>query len=150
MHGGSALCLCGKIKEYCVIHNGSFICPCGKSKTICLIHGGSALCSCGKVKQHCKKCSDPIKITISKMISHSKQKDIKYNRYDVNKFIDKCFIESLIKESTKCFYCKVQMQFIKYQNDLCTIERINNSIGHIKSNCILACLKCNNLRISQK
>lgn len=43
------------------------------------------------------------------------------------------------------------MQFIKFQEDLCTIERLDNNIGHIKSNCVLACYpKCNVRRVGQR
>ena len=42
----------------------------------------------------------------------------------------------------------VNLQYTEYQDDLATIERLDNSIGHIKSNCVLCCLKCNNLKKS--
>lgn len=81
------------------------------------------------------------------MIKSSKGKDIKRNQYDADHHIDKFFIKQLIETSTKCHYCEVQMQFTQYTNDLCTIERLNNNIGHIKSNCVLACRKCNFSRV---
>ena len=83
------------------------------------------------------------------MIRHSKEADIKKDLYDANNFIDYCFISSLVDESTKCYYCKVQMQFIEYNSTLCTIERLDNKIGHIKSNCVLACRTCNVSRVGQ-
>ena len=36
----------------------------------------------------------------------------------------------------------------KIRNDLATIERLDNSIGHIKSNCVLCCMQCNKSRKS--
>ena len=149
-HGGSSLCLCGKRKEYCQTHGGSSLCPCGKNKSKCSLHGGASLCQCGKEKNSCKKCSDPIRITISSMINHSKQKDIQKNRYDANNFIDRPFLKQLIDKSTLCFYCNIQMQFIDNNDTLCTIERLNNSIGHTKANCVLACRKCNYSKVGQK
>jgi hypothetical protein len=160
-HGGSLLCPCGKRKVLCLTHGGQSMCPCGKQKSQCKLHGGQSLCSCGiqrnnckihgttsicpcgKIKYVCKTCGDPIKLTIRNMINNSKHKDIKKNKYDANNFIDKCFIQSLIEELTKCFYCDIQMQFIENDDTLCTIERLDNRIGHIKSNCVLACRKCN-------
>ena len=105
---------------------------------------GFGLCPHKKPFHNCKNCSDPKKITITRMIVHSKEKDIKYNRYDANNFIDKCFIEILIEESMKCHYCKKEMQLIEFNDELCTIERLDNNVGHIKSNCVLACKECNN------
>lgn len=31
-----------------------------------------------------------------------------------------------------------------------TIERLDNSIGHIKSNCVICCLRCNQMNKSDK
>ena len=47
-------------------------------------------------------------------------------------------------------YCKVNLQYTEYQDDLASIERLDNSIGHIKSNCVLCCLKCNKSNKSEK
>src|SRR5690606_5279120 len=79
----------------------------------------------------------------------SKQSDIKRRLYDANTHIDSPFLKSLIEESTDCFYCKVPMQFIEYCDSLCTIERKDNSLGHSKANCVLACRKCNYSRVGQ-
>jgi hypothetical protein len=146
-HGGNSLCVCGKLRYLCPIHGGNSLCPCEKRKTHCLIHGGNSLCPCGRRKSDCKVCKDPIKLTIRNMINHSKYTDKQKNRYDANNVIDKYFIQSLIEESTLCFYCHIQMQFIENNETLCTIERRDNRIGHIKSNCVLACRKCNNSNI---
>jgi len=84
------------------------------------------------------------------MINCSKQKDKKNNKYDADHFIDKCFLEGLVEEYTHCYWedCKVELQFKDYQDDLATIERLDNTIGHIKSNCVLACRKCNAMKKS--
>jgi hypothetical protein len=86
------------------------------------------------------------------MIKCSKTSDKKFNRYDANNFIDKCFLEGLVEEYTQCYWkdCKVQLQYVEYRHDLATVERLNNSIGHIKSNCVIACLRCNNMRKSNR
>ena len=41
------------------------------------------------------------------------------------------------------------MQFIEFNSTLCTIEQLDNTIGHIKSNCVLACRTCNYSRVGQ-
>ena len=98
-------------------------------------------------KYYCKICTDPIKVTIQNWIFCSRTSDKKYDRYDPVKFIDKCFLEGLVEDSDKkCVYCKCDMQFLERKNNMCTIERIDNSIGHNKDNCVLACWGCNNER----
>lgn len=144
-------CPHGKHKFSCKDCGGSAICEHGLQKQYCKDGcGGSGICDHNLQKHNCKQCSDAIKITINKIISHSKQKDKKYDRYDANNFIDKCFLESLIEEYPCCYYedCKVELQYVKFQDDLATIERLDNSVGHIKSNCVICCLRCNNLKKS--
>ena len=84
------------------------------------------------------------------MLFGSKASDKKYDRYDVANFIDSAFIENLLDDYTHCCYpdCNAELQIVHYQHDLATIERLDNSIGHIKSNCVICCLKCNVMRKS--
>jgi hypothetical protein len=77
------------------------------------------------------------------MISNSRQSDKKNNRYDADNFIDKCFLEGLFEDSQNCHYCDVEFTYNEKCDTFVTIERLNNSIGHIKSNCVLACWHCN-------
>ena len=104
---------------------------------------GTAFCQHGRQKAQCKDCGDPIKITIKNIISQSRKSDKDKNRYDADRFIDKCFMTGLTEDYHNCYYCKVKMQYINYSDDLATIVRLDNSLGHIKSNCVLACRKCN-------
>ena len=46
--------------------------------------------------------------------------------------------------------CKIIMQYEEYRGDMATIERLDNSIGHVKSNCVLACKNCNNKNLGHK
>jgi hypothetical protein len=139
IHGGILICLCGKRKDLCLTHGGQSLCPCGKQKVQCKTHGGTSFCSCGiqkwyckvhstnsicpcgKIKYACKTCGDPIKITIRNMINHSKHRDIKYNQYDANNFIDKCFIKlltSLIQtqKSKKIFRVNILKEILYIHN----------------------------------
>jgi hypothetical protein len=85
------------------------------------------------------------------MLHGSKAKDKKHNRYDANNFIDRCFLEQLIDDEGKhCCYCNIELQYIEYGPNLGTIERINNDIGHTKSNVKIACLRCNQSRVGQR
>ena len=140
--GGSQICPHGKRKSRC---KGSQICPHSKLKYQCKECGGSQICPHDRQKSHCKKCSDPIKVNIEQWIFKSRQYDKMRNIYDADRFIDKCFMGGLIEDYKQCYYrdCEVNLQYTEYQDDLVTIERLDNSIGHIKSNCVLCCLKCN-------
>lgn len=148
--GGGSFCIHDKIKRRCKECGGSQICQHQRRRSECKDCGGGSICDHQNRRSECKKCKDPIKLTIMNMLKQSKKRDIIYNIYDADHFIDRCFIEQLIFESTLCFYCKKEMQFIEYKEDLCTIERLNNDLGHIKSNCVLACRKCNFSRIGQR
>ena len=137
-------CIHGIQKNQCIKCNGSSICVHKKQKNFCIECNGSSLCEHKKQKSRCKICSDELEITIINMIRGSKHKDKKYNRYDIVNFIDKSFLKKLINDSeNKCYYCKCQLQYIVRQQNLASIERLDNNIGHVKSNCVIACLHCN-------
>ena len=150
--GGSQICPHGKRKSQCKECEGSEIGPHGKRKSQCKECAGSQICPHSRRKAYCKKCSDPIKVNIEQWIFSSRQYDKKRNIYDADRFIDKCFLKGLIEDYKQCYYgdCKVNLQYTEYRNDLASIERLDNSIGHIKSNCVLCCLKCNKSRKSNE
>ena len=139
------LCEHEKYKYQCRECKGSQICPHNKRKPQCKECLGSQICPHSRRKDHCKKCSDPIKVNIEQWVYNTRNYDKMYNIYDADRFIDKCFLKGLIEDHKQCYYgdCKVILQYTEYRNVLATIERLDNSIGHIKSNCVLCCLKCN-------
>ena len=139
------LCEHGKYKYQCRDCKGSRICSHNKRKPQCKECAGSQICPHSRRKDHCKKCSDPIKVNIEQWIFSRRQYDKMCNIYDADRFIDKSFLKGLIEDYKQCYYgdCEVNLQYTEYRNDLATIERLDNSIGHIKSNCVLCCLKCN-------
>ena len=145
--GGSQVCEHGRIRSHCKDCNGVSFCEHGRIRNTCKDCCGSQICEHGRQRSKCKKCSDPIRITINDWISHSRQSDKKKDRYDADHFIDKCFLQGLAEDYPNCYYCTTPLQYIDYQDDLATIERIDNSLGHIKSNCVIACRTCNLSRI---
>ena len=89
------------------------------------------------------------------MVRSSRQNDKKYNRLDENNFIDLPFLytklEDYKQEDMNCYWCKKIMNFNpEDKKDLITIERLDNKIGHIKSNCEFCCYYCNIKKISNK
>ena len=162
---GSQICPHSRRKSECKECKGSQICPhtrqkCGgtqicshnRQKAHCKECRGTQICPHNRQKSHCKKCSDPIKVNIKQWIFNNRQHDKMNNIYDADRFIDKCFLKGLIEDYKQCYYgdCEVNFQYTEYQNDLATIERLDNSIGHIKSNCVLCCMKCNKSKKSKK
>ena len=145
--------------QTCKKCGGSQICVHNREKKTCKECGGSQICPHDRRKRTCKKCSDPIKVSIKQWIISRRQYDKKRNIYDADRFIDKCALEGLVEDYKQCYYgdCKdadglgpANLQYTEYQDDLASIERLDNSIGHIKSNCVLCCLKCNKSNKSEK
>jgi len=132
--------------------NGVSFCAHDRLRIKCIECGGVSMCSHNIQRYTCKLCSDPIKITIRNMISNSKQSDKKHDRYDPVNLVDYCFLENLLEDYSHCCYpdCNVALQIMERTDDMATIERLDNSTGHIKSNCVICCLKCNNMRKSDR
>ena len=122
-----------------------------KRKDTCKDCNGSSICQHHKQKSHCKLCNDPIDLTIRRMIIGSKKQDKKLNLFDELNFVDYLFLKNLINNcNNKCYYCSCVLQYKYYNNTLGTIERINNNLGHIKSNCVFACRNCNCSRVGSR
>jgi mannitol-specific phosphotransferase system IIBC component len=145
--GGTSICEHDRIRSTCKDCGGASICEHNRIRSRCKDCGGGSICEHDRKRSQCKQCSDPIKVTINNWISHSRQSDKKKDRYDANNFIDKCFLKGLVEDYQNCYYCTTPLQYIEYNDDLATIERIDNTLGHIKSNCVIACRKCNVSRI---
>jgi hypothetical protein len=167
--GGSQLCEHNIVLYYCIPCNGGGICEherrrsqcklCGGSsicehniqKSTCKLCEGSQICKHEKNRNRCKICGDQIHITILNWIHTSKQDDKKNNRYDETNYIDYEFCKELIQESGKtCYYCDIELQYIEYNSILATIERLDNNIGHIKENCVIACRTCNVSKVGDR
>ena len=148
--GGGSICEHNRIKSTCKDCGGSSICEHNRIKSQCKDCGGSSICEHNRIKSTCKYCSDPIKVTIKNWLNQSKQYDKKNNNFDIINFIDKCFCKNLIEEYPTCYYCKYEVQYVKYEGNLATIERLNNELGHIKSNCVIACRTCNLSKVGSR
>ena len=111
---------------------------------------GSNICQHGREKAKCKECTDPINVTIRQWLFSTRTSDKKYGRFDADHFIDSDFLRGLVEDYDRCYYedCQKKLQYTLYSDDLATIERLDNAKGHIKSNCVLACKKCNIMRKS--
>ena len=68
---------------------------------------------------------------MTKLKNSAKRRKIDFN-FSVDDFI-------AIKKLDICFYCG-KSQIVK------TIDRVNNTIGYSKNNCVMSCHKCNRLK----
>ncbi len=150
MKNDKQLKLCDKCRENKRLNKLKNKCPCGKDKHRCKIHGGIGLCPCGKRKHICKIHGDSKKIVIEYIINNSRFKDKKKNLFDKNQFIDKQFLSNLLDLYENCFYCNCKLNFDKCNPKLATIERLDNTLGHIKRNCVIACYTCNVSHVGDK
>ena len=96
-----------------------------------------------------RKMSDPLNTKFKHMINHSIQADTKSNRpYDRPDYIDELYLNYLWSEQGKrCHYCKCEMTLdfnaTNRNPTQISIQRLNNDLPHIKTNCVLACFLCN-------
>ena len=124
-------------------------CPHNKFKYQCRECNGTSFCNHLKRRHDCKVCVQDdvekvLKIIIKTFINCSYVADKKYNRLNIQEFIDTDFCRLLIEESNyQCCYCKCDLELINHTNNLISIERINNKIGHNKNNVKICCLHCN-------
>ena len=83
-----------------------------------------------------------------KIENYKLQDDMKNRKYTNEEFIDTKWIENRIEtKGLKCEMCCKDFEiYIDTENNVnsnLTIDRLDNSKAHIKSNCQLACLLCN-------
>ena len=88
----------------------------------------------------------------NKLCGYKNQDKLK-NKYNTNEFINiNQIIQSLIDCNLNCIYCNNNM-FILYNNvrdpSQWSVDRIDNSLGHINNNYVLSCLSCNIKRKAQ-
>jgi len=149
--GGSQICVHNRKKSDCKDCGGSQICVHNRRKSGCKDCGGSRICEHNRYKSSCRECGDVIKKTITRFIQCSKKYDKNNNRLDIVNFIDRDFCELLIEESNgKCCYCQCELDYIHNCSNMITIERIDNSLGHIKSNVKISCYHCNVSHVGSK
>ena len=88
-----------------------------------------------------------VKKELERKIKSYKMQDIKKNKLDEENLIklDEC-IDKLVLSKMKCYYCMEDMLLV-YENvrepKQWTLDRIDNSIGHINENVVICCLNCN-------
>jgi hypothetical protein len=142
-------CKHGKQPHQCRECYGSSLCKHLNYKAVCRKCDGVSFCIHGKHKRACKECIPDLKwFAINNWINHSKQSDKIIKLFDPINFIDQEFLLLLVEKYTHCFWCEVEMHYGVRDRNMATIERLNNNIGHIKDNCVIACSNCNVMKWS--
>lgn len=84
---------------------------------------------------------------INQKICGYRSQDIHKKLFSESEFVDiQKVVDLMIECKNLCFYCKqsVQVLYDHVREPMqWTLERINNSFGHNKSNVVIACLNCN-------
>ena len=96
-----------------------------------------------------QKISNPLHIKFIYMIHGSIRSDTKYNRlYDPQDYIEEEFLNFVWNDQDqRCYHCNCEMTLdFSYTTRVpsqISIQRLNNDLPHIKSNCVLSCFSCN-------
>jgi len=130
--------------------NGNITKTCQRCRDRHIMNDNNNRCQHGRVKHECRECVPHPKLALAqKMLRNSKSADKKRGHYDPDNHITKDEILDLFEEYPCCVWddsgCDVQ--YIHKQNNLATLERLCNDIGHLSGNCVIACHYCN---IAQK
>ena len=86
------------------------------------------------------------------IVYQSKVEDKLSLRFDKVHVVTENFVERIwLFQKHRCFYCDKLMQvWNRWARTGCTIERLDNKVGHTIKNCVLACKSCNSSRKTTK
>ena len=96
-----------------------------------------------------QKEENPLRVKLCQMILNSRKEDKKKNReYNEEDFINLDFLYKIyMEQESLCFHCDghMNLEFNKESRNKkqITIQRLNNSVAHVQSNCVFACFECN-------
>ena len=83
---------------------------------------------------------------------HSDKKKKRTNYTEKNYIDAQRLLELQNEQQNECYYCLGQMNWMERRSSKrgLTVERKNDMLPHIKSNCMLACKSCNSARFTHK
>lgn len=132
----------------CLKEDGAVICAHNQIVTFCDIC--SEFCEHQRDIETCKLCRDPVPIIVNNMVFLNLKNDKQKGIYDSENCVDYDHVLELIWIAQgSCYYCKCSLQYQKKQDDLATLERLTNRLGHVKGNCVIACWKCNRTHVGE-
>lgn len=81
---------------------------------------------------------------LKQLIKGYKRQDEKKNRkWQENEYVTATWIEKEFQKNKKCGHCKDEMTMEKNSQVGISVNRRDNNLPHIKSNCYLTCVHCN-------
>ena len=91
----------------------------------------------------------------NRIVRDSRHSDKKKRRtnYEEADFIDADrLLELQNEQENKCYYCFEALNWMERRSSKqgLTVERLDDFLPHIKSNCVLACKSCNSARFTHK
>ena len=120
----------------------------------------AGLCTCGRTRvgtfKKCKRCRTNKQLNERKHWGKRKYWNLRDRDRDAGRitdipheYMDEPFLVGLrSSQKNMCHYCDVSMQTGNMMlPDGLTVERLDNRVGHLKSNCVLACHTCNVHRV---
>lgn len=133
----------------CLEENGVVICVHRTIHSYCTIC--AILCAHKKNITDCKLCGDPIPITARQMVNSNLARDKTKGQFNKETCVDYQHVMELIRMAQgSCYYCNCSLQYQTYGDNLASLERLTNSLGHVKGNCVISCLKCNRSGVGEK
>ena len=117
-----------------------------------------ACSNCGRHFQHetnasCERCLFASRRwkrnnRVKNMLIIHKRRDIRKGQYNEAEFCTEAHIEACRKElDDHCFHCNCKIHMFTHPDRQLTIQRLRNEIGHICTNCTIACISCNRHRV---
>ena len=84
---------------------------------------------------------------LKKKLSSYKQQDRVKKKHDADKFITMAsLVQKLVESQLKCHYCQDMVHITgdkKREKKQWTLDRVDNNLGHLEDNVVIACLDCN-------
>ena len=84
---------------------------------------------------------------LKKKLSSYKQQDRVKQKHDADKFISMTsLVQKLVESQLKCHYCQDMVHITgdkKREKKQWTLDRVDNNLGHLEDNVVIACLDCN-------
>ena len=84
---------------------------------------------------------------LKKKLSSYKQQDRVKKKHDADKFISlTSLVQKLVESQLNCHYCQDMVHITgdkKREKKQWTLDRIDNNLGHLEDNVVIACLDCN-------
>ena len=84
---------------------------------------------------------------LKKKLSSYKQQDRTKQKHDADKFITMAsLVQKLVESQLKCHYCQDMVHITgdkKREKKQWTLDRVDNNLGHLEDNVVIACLDCN-------